>query len=220
MTLANAPTAEKLSRDDLRTLFLFEALTDEQLDWLAGCGWVADVPRGEDILSEGQPAELVVLLLSGTITLSRRVGPDDVEITRTDQRGAYAGAMQSYLADADKLTYTATARALTDARLFVIRGTDFGRAVRDWFPMAMHLLEGLFLGMRNSQQIVGQRQQLLALGSLAAGLTHELNNPAAAAVRANAALRDRVAGIRHKLALIAQDKLDPRILELIVDCKE
>ena len=56
----------------------------------------------------------------------------------------------------------------------------------------MHLLEGLFLGMRNSQQIVGQRQQLLALGALTAGLTHELNNPAAAAVRANAALRDRV----------------------------
>jgi signal transduction histidine kinase len=74
--------------------------------------------------------------------------------------------------------------------------------------------------MRKSQQIVGQRQQLMALGSLAAGLTHELNNPAAAAVRANAALRDRVAGMRHKLALLAHDEIDHRVLELLVDVQE
>jgi signal transduction histidine kinase len=219
MTLSSAPTDARLSRDELRSLFLFEALADEQLDWLADRGWVAEVPAG-DILREGQPADLVIVLLSGTITLSRRVGPDDVEISRTNQRGVYAGAMQSYLAESETFTYTATARALTDSRLFVIRGADFGHAVREWFPMAIHLLEGLFVGMRTSQQIVGQRQQLLALGSLAAGLTHELNNPAAAAVRANAALRDRVAGMRHKLALLARDEIDQRLLQLLVDFQE
>jgi signal transduction histidine kinase len=219
MTLSSTPTDEKLSRDELRTLFLFEALTDEQLDWLADRGWVAEAPAG-DILAEGDPAELLIILLAGTITLSARVGPDDVEMSRTDQRGVYAGAWQSYLPNADTLTYSATARALTESRLFVIRGVDFGQAVRDWFPMAIHLLEGLFFAMRKSQQIVGQRQQLLALGSLAAGLTHELNNPAAAAVRANAALRDRVAGMRHKLALLAHDEIDHRLLELLVDVQE
>ena len=85
--------------------------------------------------------------------------------------------------------------------------------------MAIHLLEGLFFAMRRSQQLVGQRQQLLALGSLAAGLTHELNNPAAAAVSANAALRDRVAGMRHKLAMLAHDEIDHRLLELLVDAR-
>ena len=99
----------------------------------------------------------------------------------------------------------------------MLAADDFGVAVREWFPMAIHLLEGLFLGMRNSQQIIGQRQQLLALGSLSAGLTHELNNPAAAAVRANAALKERVAGMRHKLAMLAHDEIDPRLLELLVD---
>ena len=47
---------------------------------------------------------------------------------------------------------------------------------------------------QNTQRAIGQRERLLALGSLSAGLTHELNNPAAAAVRATAALRERVAG--------------------------
>ncbi len=47
--------------------------------------------------------------------------------------------------------------------------------------MALHLLEGLFFGIKSAQEVIGQRERLLALGSLSAGLTHELNNPAAAA---------------------------------------
>jgi signal transduction histidine kinase len=72
-----------------------------------------------------------------------------------------------------------------------------------WFPMAVHLLEGLFFGTKNAQEVIGQRERLLALGSLTAGLTHELNNPAAAAVRATASLRDRIIKVRHKLPTIA-----------------
>ena len=74
--------------------------------------------------------------------------------------------------------------------------------------MAVHLLEGMFLGMRNNQPSSAERERLLALGTLSAGLTHELNNPAAAAVRATAALRDQVAGMRHKLAMIADGRID------------
>ena len=76
----------------------------------------------------------------------------------------------------------------------------------DWFPMAVHLLEGLFYGIQNTNEVIGQRERLLALGSLSAGLTHELNNPASAAVRATSALRDRVAGMRHKLGMIVAGK--------------
>ena len=50
-------------------------------------------------------------------------------------------------------------------------------------------------------------QRLLSLGRLSAGLTHELNNPAAAAVRATAALRERVSRMRGKLAHLASGKV-------------
>ena len=219
-SLTPEPTADRLPIDELRGLFLFEKLDDQQLQWLSECGWVVEVPSGTTFIVEGDPSEVVVVLLGGTIAMSRRVGPDDVEVVRTDQHGVYAGAMLSYLQVNEASTYTTSVRSLSEVRLFVIRGDVFGDAVREWFPMAIHLLEGLFLGLRNSQQIVGQRQQLLALGSLAAGLTHELNNPAAAAVRANAALRERVAGMRHKLAMLAHDEIDPRMLELLVDVQE
>ena len=35
-----------------------------------------------------------------------------------------------------------------------------------------------------------------------------------------ATLRDRVAGMRHKLAMLAHDEIDPRLLELLVDVQE
>jgi signal transduction histidine kinase len=218
MTIAEG--TQRLPVQELRKLFLFEKLSDEQLQWLTQHGWVAEGPSGATFLAEGDPAELFIVLLSGTITMSRRVGQDDVETVRTDQVGVYAGAMQAYLADPAGQTYVASIRVVSDARFFVLRAEDFAWMARTWFPMAIHLLEGLFLGMRTSAHIVQQRQQLLALGALSAGLTHELNNPAAAAVRATAALRDRVAGMRRKLAMLAKGDLDPELLGLLVDLQE
>jgi signal transduction histidine kinase len=209
-----------LGRDELRQLFLFDALDDTKLDWLAEHGWVAEAPTGDRPFTEGEPAEAFVVLLSGTVALYRKVGSDDVETMRTDQVGVYMGAVQAYLRGRVDQRYLQSCRVVSDSRFFVLRSEDFDTAVRTWFPMAIHLLEGLFQGLNRSQQIVNQRQQLLALGALAAGLTHELNNPAAAAVRATASLRQRVEGMRHKLSLLAHHELDPKLLELLVDVQE
>ena len=106
------------------------------------------------------------------------------------------------------------------SRFFVLDASVFAELMHEWFPMAVHLLEGLFFGAKNTQQAIGQRERLLALGSLSAGLTHELNNPAAAAVRATASLRERVAGMRHKLGMIAGGRWDRTTLETLIRLQE
>ncbi|MFL6117525.1 MAG: sensor histidine kinase, partial [Catenulispora sp.] len=150
-----------------------------------------------------------------------RVREDDVETVRTDQRGVYMGAMQAYLREDEKNSrYSASVRAISDCAFFVLPAADFGGMIRDWFPMAIHLLEGLFYGMRNAQAVVGERERLTALGALTAGLMHELNNPAAAAVRATSALRQRVAGMRHKLGLLADERIEPAQLQALAQLQE
>jgi signal transduction histidine kinase len=207
---------------ELKTLFLFECLTDEQLDWLAAHGSERTIPAGATVFAEGDPAEIFVVLLSGTLALSRRVQQDDVETVRTDQRGVYMGATQAYLRDDPGVvrTYSASMRAISDCAFFVLPGKDFGTMIREWFPMAMHLLEGLFFGMRTNQAVIGERQRLAALGSLTSGLMHELNNPAAAAVRATAALRERVAGMRHKLSMLADGRIPSEQLRALTQLAE
>jgi signal transduction histidine kinase len=215
----NAHDEQRLPPEELRTLFLFESLDTDKLSWLCEHGRVERYPAGL-IHTEGEPATCFYVLLDGTISMSRRVQRDDVEITRTSQRGVYAGAMQAYLGDQVPQVYSSSLRALTECRMFVLPAEEFGRMMRDWFPMAMHLLEGLFFGMRNTNLVIGQRERLVELGALAAGLTHELNNPAAAAVRATSALRERVAGMRHKLALLAGGHIAPPKLRQLTELQE
>jgi signal transduction histidine kinase len=156
------------------------------------------------------------VLLEGTIAVSQRVGSDDVETKRTSSRGVYAGAFHAYLGDRISHQYTSSMRAIEPSRFFLPPAESFAAAVNDWFQMAVHLLEGLFFGTKNIQEAVGQRERLLALGTLSAGLTHELNNPAAAAVSATSALRGRVAGMRRKLGAIAAGVYERGSLETLI----
>ncbi|RLK54905.1 ATP-binding protein [Actinokineospora cianjurensis] len=211
-----------MTPEEIRGLFLFESLDDEQLAWLAEHGVVETDLAGTEILSEGAEATCFYVLLEGTVSLLRTIGGERAEISRTDHRGSYFGATQAYLQDdvTSRRIYLMTVVAVTDVRMLQLPAAEFGPAVRSWFPMGIHLLEGLFWGMQATQAIVGQRERLLALGSLTAGLTHELNNPAAAAVRATAALRERVAGMRHKLSLLASGALDAATLPAMVRLQE
>jgi len=209
----------KCSSDELRTLFLFEKLSDDQLRWLCERGYVELFPPGP-VFTEGAPATCFYVLLEGTLAMLRRVGEDDIEVNRTSQRGVYAGAFTAYLGDRVPQVYMNSLKAVEPCRFFVLDADIFADAMNEWFPMAVHLLEGLFFGSRSTQQAIGQRERLLALGSLSAGLTHELNNPAAAAVRATAALRERVAGMRHKLAAIAGGKWDRTTLVTLIRLQE
>jgi signal transduction histidine kinase len=116
--------------------------------------------------------------------------------------------------------YNNTLRVTEPSRFFVLPAQSFAAVMHDWFPMAVHLLEGLFFGAKNTQEAIGQRERLLALGSLSAGLTHELNNPAAAAVRAVSELRERVAGMRGKLRAIASGPFRREDLETLIEIQE
>ncbi len=160
------------------------------------------------------------MLLTGTVVLSRLVAGDDVEVTRTSSPGVYGGAFFAYLGDRVPQVYNNSMRVTEPTRFFVLDAAKFAELMTTWFPMAVHLLEGLFFGTRNTQEAIGQRERLLALGSLSAGLTHELNNPASAAVSATAALREQVAGMRRKLGVIAAGPRDRKTLTSLVGLQE
>ena len=108
--------------DELRSLFLFEKLTDEQLQWLCEHGRV-ELHEPGMVHTEGDPATCFFVLLEGSIALLRRVGGDDVEVSRTDQRGVYAGAWTAYLGDRVPQTYLNSMRALAPSRFFVLSAT-------------------------------------------------------------------------------------------------
>ena len=121
-----------------------------------------------------------------------------------DRPGVWAGGFRAW---ADSAGYLATGRAAGAGRMLRVPAASLGELVRTWFPFGIHMIEGFFQTVRNMEAMSRQREALVALGGLAAGLAHELNNPAAAAVRAVDAVEATCNGLLASLVLLAERSL-------------
>ena len=108
------------------------------------------------------------MLLDGELVMSKRSGGVDIETNRTSQRGVYCGAWSAYIPGEEQV-YQASVRVTTPSRFFVLDAEAFAAFMKTQFPMAVHLLEGHMVGGRRQSQIIGQREKLLALGTITAG---------------------------------------------------
>lgn len=203
---------------ELRSLFLFEALTDEQLGVLCAEGRIERYEPGP-LFAEGDPATCFYVLIEGELAMSKLSGGQDIETNRTSQRGVYCGAWQAFTGE-QRQTYSTSVQVTKPSRFFVLEASAFARFMKDQFPMAVHLLDGIAVGTERTRRLIDNREKLLALGQLSAGLTHQLNNPAAATARAAAGLRERVAGMRRRLAMLADGTITPQALRALVRLQE
>lgn len=79
---------EECVRDELRTLFLFEDLSDSQLDILCAAGHIETFPAGP-LVSEGDQATCFYVMIDGELIMSKRSGGVDIQTGRTSQRGVF-----------------------------------------------------------------------------------------------------------------------------------
>jgi signal transduction histidine kinase len=191
--------------DELGATFLFESLTPEQLQTLADLGCEVRFDAGETVFVEGQPAEYLFVLLAGEMELERHVGGQRIPIATVSRRGTYGGGLQAFTGSA--VGYRATAKTLQPSRFFRLPSVELGRLIAEWSPVARHFIDGYLQRLEGIEATVRGREKLISLGRVAAGLAHEVNNPAAAALRAAGDLRGALRGLEDVVAWLADADL-------------
>jgi len=190
--------------EGLRGIFLFDGLSDEQLIELLAAGDEVRFGEGDVLFREGDTADSWWVLLDGRVELLRRGGLDESVVSVMDRPGVWAGGFRAW---ADKAGYLSTGRGASAGVMLRIPAKALGELARAWFPFGVHLIEGFFQTVRTLEAQSRQREALVALGKLAAGLAHEINNPASAAVRAVDELRDTCDSLLTSLARLAERSL-------------
>jgi signal transduction histidine kinase len=190
--------------DDLRGVELFAGLTDQQLAELAERAESIDFAPGDVLFGEGDHADSWWVLIEGVVELSRHVGREDVVMAHMDTPGRWAGGFRAW---DDEGVYLATGRASTTGRVLQLAADDLRDLLSSWFPLGGHLVAGLYRTARSLESTARQRDSLVTLGTLAAGLAHELNNPAAAATRAVDGLGESCQALLGSLARLADDEI-------------
>jgi signal transduction histidine kinase len=189
---------------DLRAVSMFDGLSDDQLSELMDAADEVPFETGDVLFREGEPADSWWVLLAGELELVRRLEHGEGVVAVMSRPGLWAGGFRAWTEAAG---YLATGRAATSGRMLRVPSPVLGDRVRAWFPFGVHLIEGFFQTVRSMEALSRQREALLALGGLAAGLAHEINNPASAAVRAVQALEESCESLLSSLVDLAERSL-------------
>lgn len=171
----------KANVDDLRRLTLFDGTGDEQLAELLAAGTEVDFAPDDLLFVENQHADFWWVLVEGTIELIRHVRGEENRLGTMSEPGQWAGGFRAW---DEHGVYLASGRASTKGRILQVPSTELRTIWASQFPLGLYLTEGVSRSARNFENLARQKEALVALGTLAAGLAHELNNPAAAATRA------------------------------------
>jgi signal transduction histidine kinase len=173
-----------MNKDFLRKLPIFEGLSEHDLEWLYQQAVPVSIKTGETLIREGDPGDSAYIVVDGEFEIMKKSDQQDIVIAVRDE-----GAVIGEMALIDNAPRMATVRAVSDGSLLKISDEVFFQLISNSTTAVLSVLRTVSARLRQNEAMLRQSEKMAALGTLAAGLAHELNNPAAAARRATEQLR-------------------------------
>jgi signal transduction histidine kinase len=169
----------------------FAGLPDEQLAWFLSQSQEIQLRAGDVYVRQGDPPDAMFVILQGEFQWRGEFGGDTVVIP------GKVGDVTGVLPFSRMKQFAVTGRAVTEGRVLRFPATLFPELIQRMPELAKRLVAVMSDRIRETTRIEQQRDRLAGLGKLSAGLAHELNNPASAARRAAAQLRDTLKCVKE-----------------------
>jgi len=195
----------------LGTVPLLHELTNEQLQAIAQGTELWKEP-GEHFADQGDTEAYFHVLFAGTVEWTRRLGQQDVHIL-THEAGMYFGH-EPILLD---ILVPVTGTALTPCHAFRFDVDAFWRMLAICPSILRELLQTVTQRSQTLESVSQQHAKLMSLGTMAAGLAHELNNPASAARRGAGQVRERLAALPSLALQLSQACLSAAQTDTLVE---
>jgi len=186
---------------DLRKSPLFEGLSDEELQHLMDNAKPVSLHAGDTLMKQGDSGDTAYVVVNGELEITKQSGQSIIKI---DVRGS--GEIIGEMALLSQSPRSATVTAVTDCETLCISKEVFDNLLSTSPSAAKAVLHWIMARLSQNDALLHQQERMAALGTLSAGLAHELNNPAAAAQRSASLLKETQAkwiDLTHQIEAVA-----------------
>jgi signal transduction histidine kinase len=192
-----------VEKSELLSVAAFADLPDDQIEWFLSQTEEIVLKEGDMPFRPGDPADAMFVVLDGQLQARGDLGGETVVIAIKPK------SVTGVLPFSRMKQFSVGVRALTDGRVLRFPAAQFPELIHRMPELTQRLVGLMADRIRETTRIEQQRDRLVSLGKLSAGLAHELNNPASAAKRAASQLRDALKRIKNASHELGRRELTP-----------